>query len=268
MKVKISLAMPSLAETVLTSKMETLRCKLANWGYAAIEPLVDNLVNIDASKTEEILRRDGLELSGLRTGLVYTKSDLSFSNPDRQVRARAVQRIKSQVLFSLKFENRPCLLIGMVQGRLQHKVSVRQAKRWILESLSECASFAAAHNVKLCLEQMNRSRLEYHNTINEVVQTINEINSPGLGLLIDTFHMNLEEKSLYRSIQENQKYISHVHFADENREVPGEGHLDFPEVIRALKDIEYNGYITIEIQPRSDFDIAALKAVKYVRSIL
>ena len=119
MKVEISLAVLPLEKTALTLKMERIYSKLAGWGYAAIEPLVDDPTNIDVDRIKQILDRDSLKLSGLRTGLVYTQSGLSFSSPERQVRARAVQRIKSQILFSLKFDNKPPLLMGLIQGRLQ-----------------------------------------------------------------------------------------------------------------------------------------------------
>ncbi|GAH90583.1 unnamed protein product, partial [marine sediment metagenome] len=78
-----------------------------------------------------------------------------------------------------------------------------------------------------------------------------------MGMLIDTFHMNIEEVSIYESIIKAKDYITHVHLADNNRWAPGSGHLNFAQVIEVLEKINYKGYLSAEILPLPDADRAA-----------
>ena len=83
-----------------------------------------------------------------------------------------------------------------------------------------------------------------------------------LGLLADTFHMNIEEVSIEDSLIQAKDYLTHVHFADSNRWAPGCGHLDFRKVIETLKKIDYQDYVSAEILPLPDSDSCALLTAK------
>lgn len=88
-----------------------------------------------------------------------------------------------------------------------------------------------------------------------------------IGILIDTFHMNIEEASIYESIKKSKDYITHVHIADSNRWAPGSGHLDFTRIITTLKEIGYPGYLSAEILPLPDPVSAARLAIEYLKEI-
>jgi len=88
-----------------------------------------------------------------------------------------------------------------------------------------------------------------------------------MGMLIDTFHMNIEEVSIYESIIKAKDYITHVHLADSNRWAPGSGHLDFAKIIKTLEEINYKGYLSAEILPLPDADRAARLTVEHLKKI-
>jgi len=85
--------------------------------------------------------------------------------------------------------------------------------------------------------------------------------------MADTFHMNIEEKSIYDRIIRADGYLEHIHFADSNRLAPGQGHIDFKQIIHALRQINYNSFITAEILPiPNQYDAAKLTS-DYLKSI-
>ncbi len=84
----------------------------------------------------------------------------------------------------------------------------------------------------------------------------------------DVFHMNIEDRSIQSELVRCAEYISYIHFADSNRLAPGQGHLHFPDIINTLKAVGYDGWITIEILPEPDPDIAAYQAVNYIRQLI
>ena len=93
---------------------------------------------------------------------------------------------------------------------------------------------------------------------------IEKIDSSVIGLHLDTFHMNIEEKLIGQVIKEYSSYLAYLHFADSNRLSPGLGHINFSEIILALKEINYNGYIGVEALPLPDSYSAAKQALSYI----
>jgi len=123
--------------------------------------------------------------------------------------------------------------------------------------LRKCTEFAKKYNIGLTLEPVNRYESNFINTLNEGIEFIKRADASNLGLLADTFHMNIEEVSIYDSIIQAKDYLTHVHFADSNRWAPGCGHLDFTKIVHTLKKIGYQGYVSAEILPLPDPDTAA-----------
>jgi len=120
----------------------------------------------------------------------------------------------------------------------------------------------------LALFLLNMASTLFINTLKEGMAFIDKIGMPNVGLLADTFHMNIEEVSMYESIVEAKDYITHVHFADSNRWAPGYGHLDFQKIVKTLKEINYQGYVSAEILPLPDQDSAAEMTIKTLNNII
>ena len=106
--------------------------------------------------------------------------------------------------------------------------------------------------------------------INQVAQGLELIETVGadnLGLLLDTFHMNIEEPSIEESICACGERIFHFHVADSNRWYPGAGHLDFRSILRSLLDTGYTGFISGEHRPDPAAEIAAQRGIDYLRAL-
>lgn len=264
---KISFAMPSPEEAKSMNEYGKNLQEIAELGYTGVEPLIGNPENTNWNGFHKILKQCNLELSGLRTGLVYIREGLCFSAPDKNVRRKAIERLIDIIKFASAL-GKPNVLIGLMQGRIKKTDELREVKDRIVGCLGDCASVAEKHEIVLALEPVNRYELSYNNTVDEIIQMIQKVGSKQIKILIDTFHMNIEEQSIVESIVKAKNYICHVHFADSNRLAPGKGHMDFHEIMRALKEVNYNGYITVECDMNLSPEAAASDAINYLNPLL
>ena len=117
------------------------------------------------------------------------------------------------------------------------------------ECLREVAESAQAGSVRLCVEAVNRFESPLVNTAEEAVAFVRRIGSPAVGVLLDAFHMNIEEDDLGAAIRAAGPWLAHVHISENNRKPPGKGHLPWEAIFAALRAAEYRGDIVIEALP-------------------
>lgn len=113
-------------------------------------------------------------------------------------------------------------------------------------NLRKAAQYANDHGVKLALEVMNRFECSFINTAEEGMKLVELVDNPAMGLLLDTFHMNIEEKSMSKAIRLVGSHLHHFHAIENDRGTPGTGRVEWTEVADALKDINYDGWVVIE----------------------
>ncbi len=135
--------------------------------------------------------------------------------------------------------------------RIKELGNVEDEWKWAVESIREGAEYAAKLNVNLCIEAWNRYETYMLNRLDQCVEMMKEVDLPNVGIMGDTFHMNIEEANNANAIRNSGNALIHIHFADNNRAAPGVGQTDFVPVLRALKEINYQGYVTFEILPAS-----------------
>jgi len=239
--------------------------KVADLGFDGAELAVRNPKDLKVEDVISIIKENNLEVPAIGTGQAYGEEGLSFSDPDGTIRKMAVERIKDQMIFASHFNAQ--VIIGLVRGNIEEGVNRAEAEEWTIGCLRECTGFAKKYNVRLTLEPVNRYESNFINTLNEGIEFIKRVEASNLGLLADTFHMNIEEVSIYDSIVQAKDYITHVHFADSNRWAPGCGHLDFAKIVQTLKKIGYQGYVSAEILPFPDPNSCALLTAKTLNKL-
>jgi sugar phosphate isomerase/epimerase len=129
--------------------------------------------------------------------------------------------------------------------------------------VQKCADYAP--EIKFAIEPLNRYETDFLNTIEETTNILKLINARNVGILIDTFHMNIEEVSITKSIASSSSLLFHVHVADSNRRAPGFGHLNFDELFSTLKKVGYNGFVSAEILPLPSIEKAAEQTIKLLK---
>jgi len=116
----------------------------------------------------------------------------------------------------------------------------------VLTSVKEMGKTAQALGIDMCLEVVNRFETLILNTAEEAIQFCNEVNNPNVKILLDTFHMNIEEDNIGDAIRSAGKLLGALHVGEGNRTVPGQGHLPWDEIGKALRDIGFNGGAVME----------------------
>jgi sugar phosphate isomerase/epimerase len=191
---------------------------------------------------------------------------LSLTAADPSVRQAAVERLRQHIELAPSIN--AIVIIGLIRGTTAAGVTQPQAMFWLVQALQECAAVAAQKGVRLALEPINRYETDLINTVDEGLALLGEVGAPAetLGLLLDTFHMNIEEPSIEKSMRRAADCIFHFHVADSNRWYPGAGHLDFEHILSVLRDgVGYQGWVSAEMLPRPDPETAAVKALAHLR---
>ncbi len=121
-----------------------------------------------------------------------------------------------------------------------------EQRAWAVESLREAADYAGERGVRLAVEPLNRFETDLVNTAEQALELCDRIGRENVGLLLDTFHMNIEEKSVPAAIRLAGDRLFHVHTCENDRGTPGTGHVPWVEVFTALHEIGYEGQLVIE----------------------
>ena len=116
----------------------------------------------------------------------------------------------------------------------------------VVKNLKELAAYAAGKGVDLCIEPLNRFETDFLNTCAKGLQLIKAVGAKNVKLHLDTFHMNIEEKNQAAAIRKAGKLLGHFHACGSDRGTPGNDHIDWKPIIKALKDIKYSGDMVIE----------------------
>ncbi len=157
---------------------------------------------------------------------------------------------------------------GSVRGRLDVSGVERQGRRAAaVEAIHACADAAAASGVQVVPEPINRYETNLVQTAEEGLMLIDELGSPALSLLLDCFHINLEERDLAATVRSVGGRLGYVHLADSNRRAPGQRHIGFGETFEALDDVGYTGPLVAEILPLPDDATAARPAAGFLRRV-
>ncbi|MDI6726184.1 MAG: 5-keto-L-gluconate epimerase [Smithellaceae bacterium] len=238
--------------------------KVAELGYDAVELHIRDPRMIDADEIAKLLQQYRLPVPTIGTGQAYGEEGLSFADPDREIRQQAVQRIKDQMDLAARLDI-PMVTVGLIRGTVKPDGDKDQAEEDVRKCLIECLDHRPA--IVLIVEPLNRYETSLYNDTASVKALIDRIGKPNLRLLIDTFHMNIEEPDIIQSIITGRDYISHVHFADSNRWAPGCGHLDFKKILSALRRIKYRGAICAEVLPEPTPEECLMLTVEYFRKL-
>ena len=260
LSIVISTQPASFSALAYKGKVTENIAKIKEFGYDGVELAVRDPKLLDIDDLKSVLSNNNLPVSAIGTGQAYGEEALSFTNPDEEVRKKAIDRIKSHI--QLAAELKAVVILGLIRGTRKNDVTDNLAEEWLIAAIQECAS--ENKNVRLVIEPINRYETNLLNTVTAGMEFVNKVKMDNVGLLLDTFHMNIEEPNIFESIISAKERLFHFHVADSNRWYPGAGHIDFKKVIQMLSDINYQGYISGEILPMPDPDTAAQKTIDHL----
>ncbi len=237
--------------------------RIKGLGYDGVELAVRDPRALDLPLLKSLLARHSISVPAIGTGQAFGEDGLSFTAGEANIRRQAIERVKSHI--RLAQDLGALVIIGLVRGKRGREVSADQAEQWLIEALRECASQDSA--VKLAIEPINRYETDLINTVASGLELVERLQMENVGLLLDTFHMNIEEPCLKTSFVSSRDRLFHVHIADSNRRHPGAGHIDFRPIVAVLDQIGYRGFLSAEILPLPDPDTAAQNTIRHMRGI-
>ena len=237
--------------------------KIAGWGYDGVELAVRDPSLVNAGELERIVASHGLVVPAIGTGQAWGEEGLSFTSDEQAVRAAAIERISSHVPLAAHLD--AIVILGLIRGITPEGQTHERSMEYLVEAIQACAAAAAGTGVRFALEPMNRYETDLIHTATQGLDLIERVGADNFGLLLDTFHMNIEEAGIEDSIRAVGDRIFHFHVADSNRWHPGAGHLDFPSILEVLESTGYNGFVSGEFMPLPDADTAAERGIAFLK---
>jgi len=232
---------------------------LKRHGFSGVEVNLATTKWKTLARIAKIIQGEGLQLVAVGTGLLYLKRRYSFTDRNPARRRRAVATVSRLIEFASQHD--AVVIIGLIRGG----TSVGGAGGLLSRALVECDGIASEHGVRLALEAINRYETAQLNTAAEVASIIRDEKLRSTGMLLDSFHMNIEETSVKETIREFHEMISHFHIADSNRLAPGRGHSEIELQLKLLKEVGYRGWASAEILPKPDNASAVSDTASFLR---
>ena len=216
---------------------------LKGMGFDGVElPVFD----MELSKFEKVGKR--LDAIGLgRTAVTVCTDTENPISPDAAIRAAGLARIKKAVdMCAAVGATHLCGPIHSAIGSFSGQGPTGDEWSWGKETLSQAADYAKAQNVTLVVEYLNRFECYFLTCAADAARFCREVNHTHLKTMYDTFHANIEEKNLAAAMQSAFDQVVHVHISENDRSTPGEGHVDWTTTFQMLKQLGYDGWLTVE----------------------
>jgi sugar phosphate isomerase/epimerase len=235
---------------------------------------------IDVNATLDLVHSYNISVSGV-TGIWGCASRLSINRrlitTDSSVLSQTQDYVKKCIRLCEKVDGNTfnvCLFsddslvkIDSNHGRLS-EIKKRELISSTITTLRQLGNYAKDHGVELLIEPLNRYSTPVCNTASDAMFMVESIGHTNVGLMLDTFHMNIEEDSIEDTIVNSSRALRHIHISDNNRKMPGFGHIDFNGIIKSLEKIQFNRYLTFEpFIPDANYEHDIIQGIAAIRSM-
>jgi len=229
--------------------LEQILNRLARYSFDGIE-LVGEVETPDTEKNLELITSYGLEVSDVVASYDWDlKDQRDLSNPNEKMRRRAINYYIENCVNYARDMEAPLVVLAPAWGKTSPIKPIEKEWRYMVSALKEIGSHAAGVGVQIAVEPAQRYHTYLVNSVDHALRLIKDVGLENVRIMLDTFHMNIEEKDSAAAIKRAGERLIHVHAADSNRGAIGDGHIDFKKIIEALKEIGYRRYISIEAFP-------------------
>jgi len=236
--------------------LETVLARIAALGFDGVE-LYGDLARFQPQRTASLVRDAGLQI------LSVTPDNADIAHPDPAVRAEAVDYYLRLMDFAAEL-GRPVTGVHGWVGRIQAVQDQQAEWNLLVDSLGPICRRAEALGVPLVFEVLNRYESHLVNTAQEGLALLQDVGSPALKLLLDAYHMNIEEADPAQAIRATGAHLGLLHLADSNRAGLGLGHTDVPALLAALDAIQYAGPLVMEATASGPNPFTPVKAGDYL----
>jgi sugar phosphate isomerase/epimerase len=221
--------------------IETTLERLHRFGYDGIE-ISGDPERYNTDEVRALLDKYELECWGTVT-MMFAGRDLI--HPDRNVRLDTIAYMKDCIKMAKALGGKMFCIVPSTVGKVKPLASPADEWKWVVEGLKEVAAFAADHGITPGVEPLNRFETYLINRHDQALLLAEEVGN-GLSVVLDAFHINIEEVDPLQAIRNVGDKLLDFHVADNNRKPAGQGRYDWAELISTLKSINYQGHLTAE----------------------
>jgi len=228
-----------------TTKDSALIEKFKKMGFDGVEIPLENKGDIDYKEVAHLLKANDMECSSV-CGAFGPGRDLRGTEEEQEASKQYIRDcIDACTALECNLFVGP--LYSMV-GRAQMEDAQARKRQWeiVVKNVRELCSYAEKSGVWLALEPLNRFETDFINTCKDAKKFVENVASSMLKIHLDTFHMNIEEKSLPAALLNAGDLLYHVHTSENDRGAPGTGTIDWKGVKEALNIMQYDRYLVIE----------------------
>ncbi len=230
---------------VNTTELARLAPIVKGMGFDLIEVGIESTTDLDYRQGAAIVRDNGLAMSVCAA----MGPDRDLIHGDRSIRDNGMAYVRHCIdaAETLGAANVVGPLYSAVGRTWQQTADDRRKDLDLLVGqLKELSGYAGDHGVTLGVEPLNRFETSFMNLASQAIEVVDRVDHPACGILLDTFHMNIEERSIGDAIRAAGPRMRHLHTCENDRGAPGSGHVPWDEVAKACRDIGYTGPMVIE----------------------
>lgn len=227
--------------------LATTLARLSELGYDAIE-IQGTPDDYDTAEVKDQLQRHGLSCWG---SVTLMGGDLNLVARNAEQRKKSIGYVKKLVTMVRELGGQVVSVVPATVGKIVPDGRPKEEWQWAVDSMKACYAFAEDNGIRLGIEPINRFETYF---VNRAAQAyaLAEATGPNCGVCLDIFHMYLEEKDYLAEIRQCADRLVNFHVADNNRMAPGMGRIDWAELIATLKEVGYNGALSVEFCPPLD----------------
>jgi sugar phosphate isomerase/epimerase len=250
------------APVPILDELDRRMARVAGLGYQGVELSASHPLPYPVEEIIALSRKHCLPVVSLLSGWSYGNEGLCLASPRADVRQLAVERLIEYVGVAGRLG--AVLVVGLMQGLVSDEPDENVANERITACLQPVAEAAVTAGTAVVLEPVNHLQVGFNHTAAEAVAMIDRVGSPGLGYMLDTIHLNIEEHSVLDTIRAHGRRIRHFHLCETNGGPFGTGNLAFPAVVRTLDEAGYGHFASVKIYRKVDWEEAARSAMSFL----
>ena len=255
-------------------KLEDAMAFAAKAGYDAIEiapftlsSFVTNISKEQRSAIREAAKRHRIEISGIHWVLVQAEG-MYLTHSDPAVRERTANYFCELVQFCADLGGQIIVVGSPKQRNIVKDVTYEQAWEWARETFTPSVQRALDSGITICLEPLAPTETNFINTAEEAIRFVNQFRSPSFKIILDVKAMSSEAKPIPQIIAESWPHFAYFHANDRNLKGPGFGDVDFKPIAAALKNVGYDGYVSVEVFNFEEGPEAiATRSIEYLKRV-
>ena len=255
-------------------KLEEAMAYAGKAGYEAIEiapfTIANYVTDISAAQRQSIREaaaRAGIAISGIHWVLVQAEG-MYVNHPDKEIRERTSKYFCNLVDFCADIGGHIIVVGSPKQRSIMEGVTREQAWEWTLKTFERSVRHALNRGLTICLEPLAPTETNFINTAAEAIRFVKQFHSPSFKVILDVKAMCSEAKPIPQIIEESWPFFAYFHANDKNLKGPGFGEVDFRPIAAALRKVNYQGYVSVEVFNFEEGpEVIASRSIEYLKNV-